>query len=673
MMQSRLAATVIFALTFACGLVDALPALAQDSAPAPAALKQTNGTATATAIAMAPRAPLDDAWYGSWTGVAVSPAAAGKTTAPPEMPVTITVTRGETLPTVQVTVMRAGALAKAADDVVADGRTLAFTLNASNRTARFEATLDEGLTTSTGSFAFVGADGAFMQPLARWTMRRVNLVTEVASARVYDAVLEVAGQKLPMRLALGEGTFGWCGALDITQQGLRNFAVGVTRTDTGFIIVLEVGARATITLTADAEGTSLTGTFAQGAFVGPIHFTEALNATFGDARRLQDPMPPFAYRDREVRISHPAGHTLVGTLSMPSMLSLAREGRVPAIVLVTGSGPQDRDEALVGHRPFLVIADALATAGIAVLRYDDRGVGSSTGDFNKATTLDLSSDADIASEWLKQQEGIDPTRVGMLGHSEGGAIAPIVALWQHTAENPTNPLAFTVLLAPPAELGGALLTHQTKQLYDAAGIPEATSADAVAAHGALMSAMIARRPNDEIRPLVDDMVRKQIIAGGQAIPDDATMKSTIDGAMAQILHPWMAEFIRFDPRSVLMRLSVPTLAMCGTKDVQVNAATNLGIIDAIAAQTNAEIVTRSYPGLNHLFQFATTGGVEEYAVIETTFDPAALRAMVDWVVTTATRVSSPRNTWASATPISPDENLPPRLYLPLPAASAKAP
>ncbi len=613
-------------------------------------------------------APLDEAWYGAWIGVAISPApAAANTAAAPEMPVSITVTRGDTHPIIAITVVRAGALAKLADDVVSAGRTLAFTLNSANRKARFEGSLDEGLTTMTGSFAFVGADGAFMPPLARWSMKRVDLVTGLDAARVYSATLEVAGQKIPMQIALGEGRFGWCGAMDIPAQGLRNFGVTVTRTDTGFTLFVEVGARATITLTANAAMTSLEGTFAQGGFVGPIHFDEVLGAKLGDTRRPQDPVPPFPYSEREVKITHPAGHMLVGTLSTPSVTTLARDGKFPAVVLVTGSGPQDRDEALVGHRPFAVIADALVRAGIAVLRYDDRGVASSTGDFNKATTIDLASDADIVSEWLKLQDGIDATRVGMLGHSEGGAIAPIVALWQNTAVSPVNPLAFTVLLAPPAEQGGALLTHQTKQLYDAAGISSEASAAAIVAHAAAMKAIIERRPKDEVRVLIDALVREQIKISGQPLPDDAAMKSTVDGAMEQILHPWMAEFIRFDPRPVLMRLDVPTLAMCGTKDVQVDAATNLGIIDEITAITHAPIVTRRYEGLNHLFQPATTGGVEEYAVIETTFDPTALAEMVAWVVDTVSRAPVQRTIESTRAATVTDDELPKRLYLPVPA------
>jgi pimeloyl-ACP methyl ester carboxylesterase len=316
-------------------------------------------------------------------------------------------------------------------------------------------------------------------------------------------------------------------------------------------------------------------------------------------------------------------------------MALARDGRTPAVVLLTGSGPQDRDEALMGHRPFLVIADALARAGVAVLRCDDRGVARSTGDFNAATSTDFASDAEAAVDWLKTQPSIDPSRIGLVGHSEGGLIAPIVAWWENEGDAPTNPLAFMVLLAGTAEQGGKLLTRQSKALYDAAGVPAEKSGPALAAHAAAMAAVMEGKPADEVRPLIEEMVRRQVAIGSLVIPDDATLKPTFDAAMTQISSPWMMEFIRFDPRGVLATIEIPTLAMFGSKDTQVDMETNLGIMEDIARSSGAPITTRRLEGLNHLFQPATTGVIEEYGQIDTTFEPKALAEMVAWVVETA--------------------------------------
>lgn len=616
---------------------------------------------------------LRRAWTGAWMGEVRAPAADGA--ASPSMPVTLIVRPGLPAPLVEVTIMRAGAMAKPAVDVVAAGDTLAFTLDAGGRQARFEGTLLETPTGATisGSFAFLDAQGASVAPALQWTMRAVDLVTDLDDAKVFAGVLDAQGQKIPMRIALGEGPRGWCGAIEIISQGLRNFAMEVERTTTGFTLRIPVGVAATVMLKpeADADARSvLSGTFQQGNFVGPIRFEEVIGAKLGTASRPQDPQPPFPYTEREVRIAHPAGHTLAGTLTMPSEQKLVISGRFPAVLLVSGSGPQDRDETIFGHRPFAVIADALARAGVAVLRCDDRGTASSTGDFSKATTIDFASDADIASEWLKLQQGIDPNRVGIIGHSEGALIAPLVSLWQHAGDSPVAPLAFTVLLSPPAEQGGALLTHQTKQLYDAAGVPPEQSEGAVAAHAVVMSAITERKPTDAVRVLVESLVREQLRASGTEVPDDATLKATYDGAMAQLESPWMLEFIRFDPRVVLERLESPTLAMCGTKDVQVNAATNLGILDAVAATTGAPIETKRLDGLNHMFQPAVTGVVDEYGVIDTTFEPEALASMVAWVVDRVMKPLPPQIPESGRSDAWHAADIPKRLYLFIPTSQA---
>lgn len=590
-------------------------------------------------------AELDPAWLGGWMGSVKAPP--GGRDGALEMPVSIDIRKGAdaATPVIRVTILRAGALDANAGDIVADGRSLAFTLESQGRRARFEATLGEGepARACTGSFAFIMPDGTLSAPAYLWSMSRVDRVADLPEVRVYAATLDALGQKLPMRLGLAEGPLGWCGSFDIPAQGVLGLAVGVERTARGFRVTLPVQTVATIELEADAELKVLSGVFAQAGFRGPIRFELDPAARIGNARRPQDPKPPFPYTDSTVVIAHPAGHALAGTLSMPApeaaraLVGDAAGARgVPAVVLVSGSGPQNRDEELLGHRPFGVIADALARAGFAVLRYDDRGVGASTGRYAGATTLDFASDADIATEWLKRQPGIDPAKVGLLGHSEGAVIAPFVAVWQQDAARAegaaaTPPLAFTVLLAPPAETGGETLTRQTARMYELTKLDPGAAARAVAAHEAVMQAVAAFADAAALRPRVDVLVRAQLALQTTGLPPASELDRAVDGALTQITDPWMTEFIRLDPRVALARLGTPTLAVWGAKDFQVVAEPNRAKLDALVAERALPVTTRVYEGLNHLFQPAGTGLIDEYGTIDTTFDPAALADLVAWM------------------------------------------
>jgi len=646
MFQTRLIARVLRSLPTTLAALLALSP-APDRMARAATLAQDEAAGGVIEIGANPeqRAPLADAWIGAWIGEAAAPSIPGRS--PISLPVTIVVSQPSGAadaagPIVLMTVLPTGAIARPAIDTVGDGKALGFTLDGGAARARFAALLAEDGLRATGSCMLFNDKGESMPPALDLSLRRIDLVSELPEQRVYSATLDAAGQKLAMRLALGEGKFGPTGAFEIASQGLRDFLVDVKKTDKGLLVTIPVGTTATLDLAPAADGTLLEGTFAQGGFTSPIKFTLEPGVRLGTLRRPQDPVAPFPYEERDVRIVHPAGHTLAGTLTIPSQSPLARDGRVPAVVLVTGSGPQDRDEALMGHRPFLVIADALARAGVAVLRCDDRGVARSSGDFARATTIDLASDADEAVQWLKDHPAIDPKRIGLIGHSEGGLIAPIVAMWQNAGDTPENPLAFMVLLAGTAEQGGKLLTRQTKALYDAAGVPADKSGPALAAHAEAMAAIAAGKSAAEIRPLVEEMVRRQVAIGSLVIPDDATLKPTFDAAVAQVSSAWMVEFIRFDPRGVLSMIEIPTLAMCGSKDLQVDMGVNLGILDEVAKASGAPITTRRLDGLNHLFQPATTGLIEEYGTIDTTFDAKALADMVAWVVETASKVPSPQ-------------------------------
>ncbi len=335
--------------------------------------------------------------------------------------------------------------------------------------------------------------------------------------------------------------------------------------------------------------------------------------------RPQEPKPPFPYLSRDLSVAGDDGTLLAGTLTLPK-----GQGPFPAALLVTGSGAQDRDETIYGHKPFWVIADYLARRGIAALRLDDRGVGESQGNFAAATTLDFAADAQAALEYLKTYPGIDPERLGIIGHSEGGLIAPMVA-------SKMPELEFIVLLAGPGVSGEELLFQQQAAIAEAYGIGPEAIQSANRVNRALYD--VAKRPD---RP--EELREKLIAAYLSFLPagaDDAMKaKAKQDAAMVaeQLLSPWLRTFLVLDPRPYLRGLTLPVLAMNGTKDLQVPSAENLEAIrKALADAGNTRFSIAELPGLNHLFQEAKTGLPDEYSQIQESFSEKALQKMGDWL------------------------------------------
>ncbi len=319
-------------------------------------------------------------------------------------------------------------------------------------------------------------------------------------------------------------------------------------------------------------------------------------------RRPQEPGRPFPYE--EVAIAYrndAAGITFAGTLTKPQ-----GAGPFPAVLLITGSGAQDRDETLNGHKPFLLTADYLTRKGIAVLRVDDRGVGGSGGDPN-ATSKDFAGDVQAGVRCLASRRDIDARHIGLIGHSEGGIIAPMVA------SSPDAGVAFIVLLAGPGVPGDEILYEQSKVLIAASG---GTDADVKAARAQQESIVAVVKAGGDVRT----MQRKLRALG---IPETADA----------LLSPWYQFFLAYDPRPTLSKVKVPVLALFGERDLQVPPAQNAPAIEAAlksgAAKKHQVLVL---PGLNHMFQTSRTGLPAEYADIEETMSPVVLAAIADWVI-----------------------------------------
>jgi len=340
--------------------------------------------------------------------------------------------------------------------------------------------------------------------------------------------------------------------------------------------------------------------------------------------RPQEPKPPFPYATEDVTFPNKKGKfSLAGTLSVP-----AGTGPFPAVIMISGSGPQDRNETLLGHKPFWVIADSLTRAGIAVLRYDDRGVGVSGGDFQKATSYDFATDALAAFDYLQTRNEIDPSCIGLIGHSEGGMIAPIVA-----AKN--SKVAFIILLAGPGTTGKQILMDQAELIARADSTPESeialnrTILEKI--YGLIEKEGYSKELSGSLKELMkreaENMTSEQKEASGLT-------DANINRSVSLICTKWFVEFVRFDPQPWLKKVSCPVLALNGEKDLQVPCAQNLTAIEkALKSGKCKQYKTMAFPGLNHLFQHCTTCQISEYARISETFSPEVLHVMIDWINT----------------------------------------
>lgn len=323
------------------------------------------------------------------------------------------------------------------------------------------------------------------------------------------------------------------------------------------------------------------------------------------------------YHERDASIENVSDTvTLHGTLTLPF-----GTGPYACAILISGSGPQNRDEELLGHKPFRVIADLLTQAGMAVLRYDDRGFGESTGNFNTSTSQDFTKDALAAMTWAKSQKEIDPNRIGFIGHSEGGMIAAAAA-------QATN-AAFVISLAGTGVTGSKVLWQQNYDIVLAqTGIREEAE-KAMILVGRLTEVLVNAEDPLVREQAISEFVDQQAGAMRDQLPDYEKMKAE---QIKQLNGPWMLHFLAYDPATAWEKVKCPVLAMNGEKDTQVNASVNLAAISAALEKSgNYNYKTLLLPGLNHLFQNCTTGAPSEYAFIEEDFSTDALQYMIGWL------------------------------------------
>ncbi|HLT86009.1 MAG TPA: alpha/beta hydrolase [Sphingobacterium sp.] len=424
----------------------------------------------------------------------------------------------------------------------------------------------------------------------------------------WQGELKVQGVALPLVFHL-ENTTLWKGTMESPAQGNAKLPVSTIRIEQDSISITV----ASIGLTYDGKLLPdgwIDGAVSQNGMTFPMRLSKA-GHTLAKRRRPQLPEPPYSYDTLDVTFSSEYDNVkLAGTITRP------REGEemLPAVVLISGSGPQDRDETIMGHKPFKVIADYLTKQGIIVLRYDERGVGASTGNYPKSTIGDFSRDVIAAVGFIQKQERVDPTRVGIIGHSEGALIAELIA-----GESSAD-IGFIGLLGAPAIPIDSLMVLQAYEIGKLMGMSEKE----------LQGAKEVNRRNFATvkSDLGDEHAYRQILENmSSPLPN---LSDNQKDEIKMMVLPAYRYFMRIDPIPFIKRIDVPVFAAFGTKDVQVPFAPNLeSLTDHLPK--NEKNFLKAYDGLNHLFQKAETGAVSEYIDIEETFNEQVLSDLAQWI------------------------------------------
>ena len=422
--------------------------------------------------------------------------------------------------------------------------------------------------------------------------------------------LEVGETKLRLVFHIWNTKDGLKATMDSLDQGAKGIPVtSVTRNGVSLKIELKQ-IEGLYDGKISEDKATITGTWTQRGTARPLVLTHSKDTALMEPKRPQNPVRPFPYREEEVTYENKAqGDTLAGTLTIPQ-----GKGPFTAVLLITGSGPQDRDESLMGHKPFLVLSDWLTRKGIEVLRVDDRGVGKSTGVFGTATTADFATDTEAGVAFLKTRPEVNGKKIGLIGHSEGGVIAPMVA-----ARNPD--VGFIVMLAASAVRGDEVLVEQRKLISEAAGMSKEEAEKEAVEERAVLALVVKEKDSPEL----EADLKAKLVADGK--------EPKLGEQVKVLMSAWFRYFLAYDPAPTLKKVKCPVLALNGEKDLQVPPKQNLPVIrKALEEGANKNFEVDEIPGLNHLFQTAKTGSPLEYASIEETMSPAALEKISGWIV-----------------------------------------
>ncbi len=434
----------------------------------------------------------------------------------------------------------------------------------------------------------------------------------------WNGVLSIQGTQLRLVFHISQNDTVYTSTMDSPDQGAKGIPVTTTTFKDG-VLTLGIPAGG-IVYTGEYKDSSVVGVFTQNGRGFPLTLTREA-AEKAKLNRPQEPVEPYPYHSENVTFENrEAEIELAGTLTLPK-----KEGVFPAVILISGSGPQDRNEELMGHKPFLVISDYLTRNGIAVLRYDDRGVGESKGDFGAATSADFAGDVAGAVAYLKTRKEIDPAKIGLIGHSEGGMIAPMVA-------SESEDVGFIVLLAGSGIRGDKLILLQEELINRISGKKEEEIAASLQTSARVYDAIIGTEDNEALKSTLQAILEESIAAGYVKIPDGSDKDKFIRQQLQSYTSPWVRYFLEHNPAGVLEKVKCPVLAVNGEKDLQVPPKENLSAIkNALEKGGNKHVTITEYPNLNHLFQESDTGSPMEYAAIEQTFSPEVLKDITEWI------------------------------------------
>jgi uncharacterized protein len=429
----------------------------------------------------------------------------------------------------------------------------------------------------------------------------------------WNGILKVPGRQLRVVFNISKTENGYSTMMDSPDQDAKGIPVTTTSFENP-VLKLAI-PNATISYEGNlSKDNIIVGSFSQGGQSFAMDLSK--RAIEKEAViRPQEPQKPYPYYTEEVTFKNKIDkNVLAGTLSLPT-----KEGKFPVVILITGSGAQNRDEELLGHKPFLVLADYLTKKGIGVLRFDDRGVAKSTGDFTTATTLDFAKDVQAGVDFLKTRKEIDKSKIGLIGHSEGGVIAPIVA-------GNSKDVDFIVLLAGTGIRGDKLMLLQKEKFERQMGASENEIQKGQEILKGAYEIILNSDPTDvNLKTKINSYLKLQY--------GDKMNEQQIDAITDQITNPWFVSFLKLDPASALEKVKCPVFAINGDKDLQVSADVNIDAIKkALAKGGNKKVTTKVLPGLNHLFQECKTGLRNEYSIIEQTFSPIALEEISNWIL-----------------------------------------
>ena len=434
----------------------------------------------------------------------------------------------------------------------------------------------------------------------------------------WNGILKVPGAQLRLVFNIEKTANGISATMDSPDQGAKGIPVSNSSFENSVLKMAISQAQ------IEYEGTLgkdniIVGNFKQAGQNFPLNLSKEKTEKEIPIRP-QEPKKPYSYHSEDIIFENKkAGITLAGTLTLPK-----QDGIFPAVILISGSGPQNRDEELMGHKPFLVLSDYLTKNGIAVLRYDDRGVAASKGNFKTATSVDFATDVEAGIAYLKTRKEINKSKIGLIGHSEGGIIAPMVA-------TQSKDVAFIVLLAGTGIQGDQLLLLQQQLIGKASGMSDEALQKIKSNNTKIFD--IANK-STSIEQLQTDLTNYIKQNPSTEKPAGMTEEEFVKLQVQQIATPWMHCFIKYNPAPTLEKVKCPVLALNGEKDLQVPPKENLGAIKAALLKGgNKNVTAIELPNLNHLFQECKTGSPQEYATIEQTFSPTALTEITKWIKT----------------------------------------